>query len=70
MKFAMFAAAVETLPAATAPGSAPSDLVTTGLVRGLDTESCGDLRVAHEGDLYADLLAKADRALDAAMVCC
>jgi predicted transposase YbfD/YdcC len=40
----MSAAAVENLPAASLPGMAPRELVTAGLVRGLDTESCGDLR--------------------------
>jgi hypothetical protein len=40
----MSAAAVETLPAAMVPGLVPSDVVTTGLVRGLNVEGCGDLR--------------------------
>src|SRR5260370_2618930 len=40
----MPAIAVETLSPAMAPAVASGELVTAGLVRGLDTESCGDLR--------------------------
>src|ERR1700737_441935 len=48
MQSAMPAAAPETMSTAAPPAVAPGGVslpVTTGLVRGLDTEGCGDLRV-------------------------
>jgi predicted transposase YbfD/YdcC len=48
MQSAMLAATPETMPTTQPPGAASagvSPLPTAGLVRGLDTEGCGDLRV-------------------------